>query len=177
MRYYVSKLVLTYQNVLENCIGEPRQSEETGLLEGKGFAVYENRNWAKFMHPEFSVSRETEFSFLKKTLRRMFVDNLGFALASLIYIAANILDYFFTIQGLETTTLTEGNPIIQVYMDQFGVKTGLIGYKLLICIAIIVGMKAVDLIYKQRRRRFRVEIILYGGAILTTFGGALWSLF
>ena len=129
------------------------------------------------MRLEFSVSRETEFSFLRKTLRRVFVDNLGFALASLMYIAAHILDYFFTVQGLETTTFTEGNPIIQVYMDQFGVKAGLISYKLLICIALIVGMKAVDLICKQRKRRFRAEIILYGGAILTTFGGALWFLF
>ena len=113
---------------------------------------------------------------MKKVIRRIFVDNLGFTLASLIYIAAHILDYLFTLRGLRTTSFAEGNPIIQAYMDHFGVESGLLSYKALICIALIVGMKAVDLVDKERKKRFRVEFILYGGAILTAFGGALWSL-
>ncbi len=128
------------------------------------------------MCAEFAVSRETEFSSLKRLLRHVFVNNLGFSLASLAYITAHILDYFFTLHGLENTAFTEGNPIIQGYMDHFGVENGLLSYKLLICVALIVGMKAVDIIGKQRKRRFRVELILYGGAILTTLGGALWFL-
>jgi hypothetical protein len=113
---------------------------------------------------------------LKRTIRRILADNLGFILASLTYILAHILDYHFTVRGLRTTVFTEGNPIIQGYIDHFGIESGLVGYKLLICIALIFGMKAIDLARKEKKTRFRVEPILYVGAILTIFGGSLWFL-
>ena len=113
---------------------------------------------------------------MKKIIKRILFSNPDFTMASLTYIAANITDYLFTVAGIRTTAYGEGNPIIQVYMRYFGVEGGLLCYKLLLCTAIIFGMKALDLIYKERGLKVSIsaEHILYGGAILTTSGGALW---
>ena len=113
---------------------------------------------------------------MKKIIKRILFNSPDFTMASLTYIAANITDYLFTVPGIKRTAYGEGNPIIQAYMRYFGVETGLLCYKLLLCTAVIVGMKALDLIYKEGRLKVRVraEHILYGGAILTTSGGALW---
>jgi hypothetical protein len=91
-----------------------------------------------------------------------------------------MIDYSLTASGIRETGYSEGNPIIQWYIDRLGIEGGLLGYKLIVCVAIIAGMKAVDLTLKKEkgksRIRLKVEHILYGGAILTTSGGALWLL-
>jgi hypothetical protein len=107
-------------------------------------------------------------------IRRVFWDNPNFILASLAYVAAHMIDYLFTVPGIRHTVFREGNPIIQVYIDLFGLEIGLLSYKLLVCAAVIIGMKAVDLACEGKKARIRPEHILYGGAILTTLGGALW---
>ena len=115
---------------------------------------------------------------MKKIIKRILFNRPGFTLAALTYIAANIADYLFTVAGIGRTSYSEGNPIIRAYMGYFGVEAGLLCYKLLLCTGIIVGMKALDLIYKEREVtiRLKAEHILYGGAILTTSGGALWMI-
>ena len=113
---------------------------------------------------------------MKKVIRGILAGNPGFILASLIYILAHILDYRFTVCGIRSTAFVEGNPIIQGYIDYFGIENGLMGYKLLICIALLFGMKAIDLARREKKTRFRPEPVLYVGAILTMFGGSLWLL-
>ena len=113
---------------------------------------------------------------MKKIIKRILSNSPDFTMASLTYIAANIADYLFTVTGIRRTAYSEGNPIIRAYMHYFGIEAGLLCYKLLLCTAIIVGMKALDLIYKEKKYKvwIRAEHLLYGGAILTTSGGALW---
>lgn len=113
---------------------------------------------------------------MRKIIKHIFADNLNFILASLTYLVAHVIDYFFTVSGIRYTATGEGNPIIQGYIDHFGLVRGLLGYKALICIAIIAGLKAVDLAQKENKLKVKAEHILYGGAILTTSGGALWLL-
>jgi len=115
---------------------------------------------------------------LKELIKRTFADNLSFMLATLVYLAANTVDYFLTVSGIRNTLCREGNPIIQGYMDYFGVEKGLLSYKLLICAGLIIGMKALDIARKEGKLRVRIraEHILYGGAILTASGGVLWLL-
>ena len=145
-------------------------------MEGKGLPFAKSETLIRLLYAEFTVLRETGFAFLKKIIRRVFVGNLGFTLASLTYITAHIFDYLLTIRGLKTTAIAEGNPIIRGYMDFFGMEAGLLGYKLFICIGLIIGLKAIDLARRERKTRIRAESILYGGAVLTTSGGALWLL-
>lgn len=108
-------------------------------------------------------------------IRRVFLDNPNFILASLVYVTAHVIDFLFTVPGVKHTMFEEGNPIIQGYIDLFGLEYGILSYKLLVCAAVILGMKAVDLACEERKVRLRPEYILYGGALLTTLGGALWQ--
>jgi hypothetical protein len=87
---------------------------------------------------------------------------------------AHVVDYLLTVSGITNTVFEDGNPIIQGYMNHFGIGSGLLVYKLLICGSVILGMRSVDLACKNRKIKSRAKHILYGGAILTTFGGSLW---
>lgn len=109
--------------------------------------------------------------------KRVFSDRLEFIIAGLTYIVANIIDYLFTVPGIKTTTIGDGNPVIQGYISAFGVENGLVICKLLICGSVIVGAKAISLAYKKNQTKLKAEPILYGGAVLTTLGGALWLCF
>ena len=114
------------------------------------------------------------FHTLKDNIKRILLDDLEFIAASLAYIIAHAIDYLFTVPGITNTVFKDGNPVIQGYINYFGVENGLLVCKLLICISVIIGMKSVDFAYRNRKTRFRAKHILYGGAILTTFGGSLW---
>ena len=107
-------------------------------------------------------------------LKRSISDNLEFIVASLTYIAAHVVDYLLTVSGITGTAFEEGNPIIQGYMIHFGMENGLLLSKSLICVSVILGMKAIGLAYRRKKTKLRAERILYGGAILTTLGGVLW---
>lgn len=106
--------------------------------------------------------------------KRAFSHNLEFVIASLTYILAHMIDYLFTVPGIKSAATVEGNPVIQGYIDIFGVENGIMFSKLLICVGVIFGTKAISLAYKNRKTRIRAEPILYGGAILTALGGSLW---
>ena len=94
--------------------------------------------------------------------------------ASLVYVAAHVIDYLFTVRGIAVGAFREGNPVIQGYMDCFGVGKGLVICKLLMGVVIILGVIVTHLAYEQRGIRFKIEYVLYGGAILTFLGGVLW---
>lgn len=95
-------------------------------------------------------------------------------LASLVFILANAIDYTFTLYGLMYTNVREANPVIQGYMDIFGMKQGLLIYKSLMVGIIILGVIVFDRACKAKGIRFRSEYLLYAGAFLTVFAGALW---
>ena len=106
--------------------------------------------------------------------KREFVDNLDFIMASLAYIAANVIDYLLTIPGVENDVFREGNPILLGYIELFGAGRGILLCKLLACIGVISAMRVIDLARKENKTRLRAEYILYGGAILMTLSGCLW---
>ena len=106
--------------------------------------------------------------------KRSFSNSLEFILASLTYIAAHVIDYFFTVWGIKRSLTVEGNPIIQGYIDIFGVENGLALSKTFICAGVLFGAAAISLAYKKRQTKFKVEPVLYGGAILTALGGISW---
>ncbi len=99
---------------------------------------------------------------------------LQMILASLVFILANAIDYTFTLYGLMYTNVREANPIIQGYMDVFGMKQGLLLYKSLMAGIIIAGVIVFDRACKAKGIRFRSEYLLYAGSLLTAFAGALW---
>ena len=118
---------------------------------------------------------------MSKLLTKIDKDNiwlrwLQIAVASMLYILANALDYHFTLNGIMYTDHREANPIVQSYMDLFGVQQGLLICKTLMVAMIILAVIAVDLVCRKKNIRFRPAYILYIGAILTTFAGSLWFL-
>ena len=107
-------------------------------------------------------------------IKHIFSDNLSFVMASLMYIAANVIDYLFTVSGIESNPLREGNPVLQEYINLFGARHGILICKLLLCIGVISAMIVIDLAHREKKTRLRAEYILYAGAILMTSGGLLW---
>ena len=101
---------------------------------------------------------------------------LQIAMAGMIYIVANAIDYHFTVYGIMYTNHSEANPIVQGYMDIFGMKQGLLLCKALMVVMINLAVIAADLVCRKRSIKFRPAYILYVGAILTTFAGCLWFL-
>lgn len=99
---------------------------------------------------------------------------LHIALGSLAYIVAQIMDYFFTAYGIANNLSQEANPIVQGYMDVFGVGKGLAVCKSLMCAIIIYGVIIAHLACRQKGRKLRVEFVLYAGAFMTLLGGSLW---
>ncbi len=99
---------------------------------------------------------------------------LHVALASLAYILANIADYLFTVYGIANNASQEANPVVQGYIDIFGVGSGLAICKSLICAIIIFSVIVTRLAYRRKGSEIRVEFVLYAGSIMTLFGGALW---
>ena len=94
--------------------------------------------------------------------------------ASMLYIAAHVFDYLFTVHGIAVNAAQEANPIVQGYMDCFGVGRGLLICKSLMSVIIIFGVVVTHLAYVKKGNKIRVEYILYGGAFLTFLGGAMW---
>jgi hypothetical protein len=108
------------------------------------------------------------------SIKRLFLGNLSFITATLMYIVANVIDYLFTIQGVGNNPLREANPIVRLYIDLFGAIHGVLICKLLICAGVIVAMRVVHIAHRERRTKLRADYILFAGAILTTLGGSLW---
>ena len=102
------------------------------------------------------------------------MDDLDFIMASLAYIAANVIDYLLTIVGVENNAFREGNPILRGYIELFGAEHGILICKLLACIGVISATRVIDLARKENKTRLRAEYVLYGGAILMTLSGWLW---
>ena len=96
------------------------------------------------------------------------------AMAGIIYILANAIDYYFTVYGIAYTDHREANPVVQGYMDIFGIQQGILFCKALMVVMIILAVIAAELVCRKKSIRFRPAYILYVGSILTTFAGALW---
>lgn len=88
-------------------------------------------------------------------IKRILSNNSNFIKASLAYIIAHVIDCLITVRSTLGTMLEDGNPMIRQYMDLFGTQNGLLAYKLIICGSVILGMKAVELSYREGRTRFR----------------------
>lgn len=95
-------------------------------------------------------------------------------IASLLFIAGNLMDYILTAHGISNGVYEEANPIIREYIDHFGIHKGLLLFKGLMGSFIIFGVIVFDKVCKEKGINFRSEFILYAGAIATTIAGALW---
>lgn len=72
--------------------------------------------------------------------------------ACIAYILANVFDYVMTLEGITTGRNVEGNPIIQLYIDHLGLQKGLLFYKSLMCILIIMGTIVLDFAYIKKTK-------------------------
>ena len=94
--------------------------------------------------------------------------------ASLAYIAAHIIDYLLTVYGITANLSQEANPVVQGYMEIFGVGRGLAICKSLMCTIIIFAVIVVHLACREKGNKIRVELFLYAGSLMTLLGGVLW---
>jgi len=99
---------------------------------------------------------------------------LELVVACITFIAANAIDYMLTIYGIRNTTVGEANPFAKFYMNTFGMLDGLLIYKFLMVIIILVSLIALDYALNLRKIKFRTEYILYIGAGLTVLASSLW---
>ena len=120
-----------------------------------------------------SVSPDVRLT-VRYIIKRKVLGNIEFIIASLTYIIAHVVDYLFTVPGVMSSASGEGNPVIQGYIDYFGIQGGLLFSKSLICGSVILGVKAISIAYKRKKTKIKAEHILYSGAVLTTLGGSLW---
>jgi len=96
-------------------------------------------------------------------------------LACLIYLIVNAYDYFMTVSGILAHKAQEGNPIIQIFIDHFGLHNGVLIYKIIICSFITLGVLFFSFVYEyEEQKRLLPEYILYGGSIVTLFAVAMW---
>jgi CheY-like chemotaxis protein len=96
-------------------------------------------------------------------------------LACLIYLIVNAYDYYMTISGILARKAREGNPIVQTYIDYFGLHNGVLIYKIIICSLITLSVLIFSFIYEyEESKRLLPEYILYGGSIVTLFAVAMW---
>ncbi|MDQ1329333.1 MAG: hypothetical protein QG641_2622 [Candidatus Poribacteria bacterium] len=98
---------------------------------------------------------------------------LELVVACVTYVAANAVDYMLTIYGLTNTTADEANLFAQSYMKIFGMLDGLLIYKFLMIIIVLVSIIALDYTLILRKIKFRTEYILYAGAGLTVLASSL----
>ena len=103
---------------------------------------------------------------------------LRLTIACIIYILANAFDYFMTAEGITMGRNEEGNPIIQLYINYFGLWEGLLFYKSLMCILIILATIILDFAYIKKAgsaKSLRLSLcLLYFGAFATLLGGLSW---
>jgi hypothetical protein len=99
---------------------------------------------------------------------------LQFLVASFTYVAANVVDYMFTIYGLTSTGVSEANPVAQSYMDIFGLMKGLLLFKLFMVVIILLGVIAIDYSINRQKIKFKIAYILYLGAGFTVLASSLW---
>jgi len=110
----------------------------------------------------------------KVTVDNWWHDWFHIIMASLAYILANVADYFFTVYGLTKRLSKEANPVMHGYIDIFGITSGVVICKVLMCTIIILGVIVTRLAYRRKGIEIRVEFVLYAGALMTLLGGALW---
>jgi len=95
--------------------------------------------------------------------------------ACFIYIISNAYDYYMTVTGIINGRSQEGNPIIQQYIDFFGLHNGILFYKLIMCSIIIFCVMIFSLIYEyEEKKRLIPEYILYSGSIMTLIAVVMW---
>lgn len=104
---------------------------------------------------------------------------LRIIVACIIYTMANVFDYFMTVYGIIIRGKEqEANPIIKSYMSYFGLQNGILIYKLLMCILIIIAVIVLDFIYNKKSKKpkplYLSLYLLYIGSILAILAGFSW---
>lgn len=97
-------------------------------------------------------------------------DNKDFAIASLTYIAANIIDSSLTVSNVQGNE--EGNPIINYCISHFGKDNEVIIPKIILVGGVLILTKAID--NRTTIKYLTGKNLLYSGSVLTTLAGLSW---
>jgi hypothetical protein len=96
-------------------------------------------------------------------------------LACSVFFLANILDYGVTVYGIINRKSQEGNPIIQKYIDYFGLEKGVLFHKLIIFNIIMFCVILLGFLYeREESKKLIPEYILYWGSLTTFIAVAIW---
>lgn len=97
------------------------------------------------------------------------------AVACSVYFLVNVFDYIMTINGILSQKSEEGNPIIQKYIDYYGLLKGVLFHKFIMCGMVILGVIIFSLRIKYDEKNNLIsENILYWGSVLTLIAVAMW---
>jgi len=98
------------------------------------------------------------------------------ALACSVYGLANVFDYIMTVNGIMAKKSPEGNPLIQKYIDHFGLLSGVLIHKLVMFAIVVSGVILISLRYNddERENSLLPESLLYWGSAITFVAVALW---
>ncbi|MEM4268184.1 MAG: hypothetical protein QXK37_05135 [Candidatus Woesearchaeota archaeon] len=99
----------------------------------------------------------------------------SYFIAASAFVAAQALDYFYTIRGIKKTGFTDLNPIICSYMEEVDKDIGLAVAKASLIASVLLGLKAVDIAAKKGQCNYRPERMLYVGAAATAVIGYSWE--
>lgn len=95
--------------------------------------------------------------------------------AFLTYAAASASDCLVTLTGLLDRQVRELNPVLNGYIEHFGVAYGLVLPKALIGATVILASTLyIHSMHRAHRTRVRAEYILYGGALFTALAPLHW---
>lgn len=100
------------------------------------------------------------------------------ALAVVLYVVANMLDYSYTVRGIASGISTEGNPVAQKFIEQFGLEKGLLLFKTIFLVFIISCTITLEIKYCQKKKIPSPSTlsccILCSGAILKLGAVGMW---
>ncbi|WP_437186315.1 DUF5658 family protein [Planctomicrobium sp. SH668] len=95
---------------------------------------------------------------------RLFHMQLPLETESTVFILVNLLDFFATYFGLANGVFRESNPIANWFLEGWGVKKGLLIYKLVMVTLVCV---IAQIVYPHRPRTARM--ILIGGSLVVGY--------
>jgi len=100
--------------------------------------------------------------------------NLESILGSATYLTASASDYLLTVSNISKHE--EGNSIIHQYLPYLGNEYGILVPKVIIATSLLIGLKAIDLAYRNNKTKIKSKYIAYPGAVLTALAGLSWLL-
>jgi len=115
-------------------------------------------------------------------LRKRWHRIIFLAVAIVLYVIVNMLDYTYTMHGIKSGLSTEGNPLAQKFIDLFGLEKGLLIFKINFLALIISSAVMLEIKYCQQKRvvapsTLSCRLLFFGVAVKMTAVGMWLRLF